>query len=309
MSNEGLTLGIICDVSSANYGEGIGNISELKKITRNGKTYTRISRQAICYNLRTQMGYPLAPVKRKLEEIKADDETVENKPDKKKHVIQFSTKATVEDFAEIDLFGYMRTAENSSADYRSAVIRVSDAISLYPYSYDMDFLTNRGLASRINENSSIVNSEIHSSLYAYTVCIDLNDVGVLNGKNVITNEEKAKRVCAMLSAVEHLYRDIRGRRENMAPVFIIGGIYPNKNNYFAGRLTMKGNSLSVQKLLETMEDESIKINTNVGLLSDVFENEKEIRETFNAMSIHQFFEDLRSKVKDYYKKLDNAKED
>lgn len=60
---KGLTLSIIFEASSANYGESFGNIAGLKKVTRTGgNTYSYISRQAIRYNLVEQMGCDNTPV-------------------------------------------------------------------------------------------------------------------------------------------------------------------------------------------------------------------------------------------------------
>ena len=51
MKIKGLTLTIIFLAESANYGEGIGNVATLKKISRNkGEQYTYISRQALRYS-------------------------------------------------------------------------------------------------------------------------------------------------------------------------------------------------------------------------------------------------------------------
>ncbi len=60
MSNlkpKGLTLTIIFEAESANYGESIGNVASLKKVARNnGEQYSYISRQAIRYNIVEQLG-------------------------------------------------------------------------------------------------------------------------------------------------------------------------------------------------------------------------------------------------------------
>ena len=48
---------------SANYGEGIGNISSLKKMTRgNHEQYSYISRQAMRYNIVQQSNWDTTPV-------------------------------------------------------------------------------------------------------------------------------------------------------------------------------------------------------------------------------------------------------
>lgn len=56
MKNKGLTITMVIDAESANYGEGFNNITTLKKLTRgDGKTYTYISRQALRYNIVEQI--------------------------------------------------------------------------------------------------------------------------------------------------------------------------------------------------------------------------------------------------------------
>ena len=64
MNRDGLTFSMVFEAQSANYGEGIGNISQLKKMTRaDGETYTYISRQAIRYNIvRKYYHYYLSPL-------------------------------------------------------------------------------------------------------------------------------------------------------------------------------------------------------------------------------------------------------
>lgn len=97
MKNKGLTMTIVFEAESANYGEGYNNITTLKKLTRgDGNTYSYISRQALRYNIVEQMNCNNTPV----EPI--------GKGEKK--VIQFSPDANIDEYPEIDLF---RLYENS----------------------------------------------------------------------------------------------------------------------------------------------------------------------------------------------------
>lgn len=92
MKNNGLTITMIFLAESANYGEGVGNITTLKKMTRgNYQQYSYISRQAMRYSLVRQLKWDNTPV------------------DDKSGVVQFAPSATIEDYPEIDLFGYMKT--------------------------------------------------------------------------------------------------------------------------------------------------------------------------------------------------------
>ena len=88
MSKNGLTMTIVFVAESANYGEGLGNISNIKKMTRgNASQYSYISRQAIRYNIVQQAEWDNTPV------------------EDKSGVVQFAPSATIEDYPEIDLFG------------------------------------------------------------------------------------------------------------------------------------------------------------------------------------------------------------
>ena len=63
MSRNGLTFTVIFLAESANYGEGVGNISTLKKMTRgNYEQYSYISRQALRYNMVHHLGGDTPPV-------------------------------------------------------------------------------------------------------------------------------------------------------------------------------------------------------------------------------------------------------
>lgn len=291
---DGLTLSIIFKAESANYGEGYRNLAVLKKMTRGDfKEYTYISRQALRYNM--------------IEQLKWNNTPVEAQGSGESKVVQFAPTATIQDYPEIDLFGYMKTTskdeENKKAggaQTRSAVVRLSNAISLEAFEGDMDYLTNMGLANREGLNNAIAQSEIHHSYYAYTITIDLDRIGI-DGNIEISNEEKAKRVSEFLSTVEFLYRDIRGRRENLAPLFMIGGLYERKNPYFEHRLVVKGNKLDVELINELLSVDEIKTNTHIGLLSGIFNNSKEIEETLHPTTIHQAFEQLKDEVGEYYR--------
>lgn len=216
---KGLTVTMVFLAESANYGEGIGNITALKKVNRgNYEQYSYISRQALRYNITEQLNWNDTPV------------------DGKSGVVQFAPSASIIDYPEIDLFGYMKTTskeddKKGGAATRSAVARLSNAIALEPYQSDMEFLTNMGLARRQNLENAIAQSEIQKSFYTYTITIDLDRVGV-DGDIEIDNAKKAERVCKLLDTLKYLYRDIRGRRENLTPVFAVGGRYERKNPFF-----------------------------------------------------------------------------
>jgi CRISPR-associated protein Cst2 len=290
MSNlkpKGLTISIIFEAESANYGEGVGNVASLKKISRGkGNQYTYISRQAIRYNIGEQLGEEYAPVK------------AEGSGEKK--VIQFDESATIYKYPEIDFFGYMKTEKGTGGKKRSAKVRLSNAISLEPYKGDLDFLTNKGLADRLKEDMNIAQAEIHKSYYRYKIVADLEQIGIDEEYKIeLANEEKARRVKKLLDTVAFLYRDIRGRREDLKPLFAIGGVYDIKNPVFQNVLDVKENRLIVEQIKGVLFD-NIAEDTQCGLVEGKFDNDNEIKAKLKAMTMPEFFNKLKSKVDDYY---------
>ena len=296
---KGLTITMIFKAQSLNYGEGIGNISELKKLSRgDGSTYTFASRQALRYDIvrlgNKMFGWNLEVV------------------DKSKGTIQFKDDLTIKDSQEMDLFGYMKTAkktenEDGGSNIRSAAVRLSHAISLEEYKSDMEFLNNKGLADRISDFPNLANIEQHLSYYTYTITIDLEKVGI-DGDINLENSMKAQRVKELLEIIKVLNREIRGREENLSPIFIIGGIYKLNSPFFLGRIKLIGKdgefSIDTEMLKDTttlkLGDDSIEKDTYVGIVKNSFKNEEEIKENFTTMNIQEFFENLENKIDEYY---------
>lgn len=294
MNRNGLTVTMVFLAESANYGEGVGNISTLKKMSRgNYEQYSYISRQAIRYNMMQQAGWDNTPV------------------DGKSGVVQFAPSATIKEYPEIDLFGYMKTSskedgksEKGGASTRSAVVRLSNAIALEPYQSDLEFLTNMGLAKRQNLENGIAQSEIHRTFYTYTITVDLDRIGI-DGDISIPKEERAKRMKVFLDTIQFLYRDIKGRRENLAPVFVIGGRYERKNPFFENRIIMEKGKIQTNTLTEILEsDNDIRENTVIGLTSGIFANDSELKDVLKIDSVASAFNHLKKEVDNYYGESD-----
>ena len=297
-NKKGLSITLVFKGQSLNYGEGIGNISELKKLTRgDGSVYTYTSRQALRYDI-VRLG-------NKLFNWKYYDIV-----DDKQKTVQFKKELTIKDSEEMDLFGYFRTTKTESSDTRSAAVRLSNAISLEDYKSDMEFLNNKGLADRIGEFPNLANIEQHLSYYTYTITIDLEKIGK-DREIELPNEEKAKRINQLLDIVKILNREIRGREENLSPVFVIGGMYDINSPFFLGRIKLNGKdgqfSIDTEMLKDTatltIGENSISEDTKIGIVKNIFKNEKEIEEMFEGKTtnIEKFFENLKEKVDEYYK--------
>lgn len=317
-NTKGFTSTIIFKASSLNYGEGFANFSELKKFTRgDGTVYTFASRQCLRYDI-VRLGH---------EWYGWNLQTV----DKSQGTVQFRSDVSIKDSVEMDLFGYMKTKKstkkkkseesNESAENqtqgsisRPAVVRLSHAISLEPYRSDLEFLTNKGLADRIGESANIANIEHHTSFYTYTITIDLSRVGVDENEKppqVIENKERYQRVVQLLDIVKLLNRNIRGRLENLSPLFIIGGVYDIVHPFFLGRIKLnaqKGKYYLDKKPIEEMlnlklpQGKVVRENTLIGAVTGTFENIDELGTLVSngILSIEEYFDVIKEKVKEFY---------
>lgn len=288
MNRNGLTMTIIFQAESANFGEGIGNLTVLKKYSRGDKNqYTYISRQALRYNIIQQLGYDNTPISNE------------------SGVVQFAADASIDKYPEVDFFGYMKTVskkDNSAgkSSTRSAVVRLSNAVSLEPFNSDLDFLTNMGLAKREGYENAIAQSEIHRSLYAYTITIDLDRIGE-DGDISIPVDEKINRIETLLKAIMFLYRDIKGRRENLSPLFVIGGVFSRKNPFFSNAINVNNGNLnisSIKSVLDMMQEE--KEFVKVGLVNGIFNNEDDIINELNAKGVGEIFNEIIDDMKKAY---------
>jgi CRISPR-associated protein Cst2 len=325
-----LTLTVITGkASSLNYGENIGNVSILKKVTLgDGGQVTYVSDKALKYEIRRkgkeEKGWKL--LDEKIKELISSAKTT--KKDKSSLDVDQFGKSLIENYEEFDLFGGLFTnlkgddgkkIELSYGDSvkRTSPVKISYAFSISKFQGDMDFMNNIDAYNRYIKHveekgeQAIVQSEQHLSHYYYTIAIDLDRIGVWEKENgvedVIPNEEKAKRVKDLLDIIRTLSRQIRGRWENLSPIFVIGGVYKVKNPFFMGSISAKelGDNelfLDVQKILDCKniihQDE--RKSTLCGLISGVFVNEQEIREKLMAKSIGEVFEEIKRKIDEVY---------
>lgn len=299
--HKALTISIAFQAQSLNYGEGIANISELKKLTRaDGNTYSFASRQCLRYDI----------VRMASELFNWELQVV----DKKKGTIQFKDEISIKESQEMDLFGYMKTSKKEDESKggsltREATVRLSNAISLEPYRSDMDFLNNKGLADRIGEHPNLANIEQHLSFYTYTVTIDLSKVGI-DGEIALENKIRAERVVQLLEILKVLNRNIRGRQENLSPMFVIGGLYDIANPFFLGRIKLnnsaKGYEINTGLIREVVNSKflgrEVKDNTMIGILDGIFGNQEELKDILpeRILSVDKFFDNLIIGVKNYY---------
>ncbi|NPB03349.1 MAG: type I-B CRISPR-associated protein Cas7/Cst2/DevR [Thermotogae bacterium] len=264
MRRKGLTITYIVKAFPMNYDEGYGNVAVMKKVHRgDGSTLPFTSRQALRYSLTQWLFDNDLWEEAKLRKEGGGD----------KAVIQYDPNALKEKFyEEADLFGYMLTEGKNKAKTRPAVARLTHLIGLDPYFGDQEFLNNMGFANRLQKQTgervdpNIANVETAYTYYRYTLNVDLDLVGEdENFGHSLPIEEKIRRVKTLIEATKYLYRDIRGRREDLKPLAVVGGVYPVKNPFFQNSLGVRWSAghpyLTVDSLRESLE---ITLPTFVG---------------------------------------------
>lgn len=287
-----LTLTIVSHMTS-NYGEGLGNIASVQKIFKDGKTYSMRSRESLKYSLMTQSGM--------YEDLKA----VSNGATQKL-VDEENNVATVRALEG----GYMNTSvgKDKLTKVRNSSFYLTDAISVSPLSVEGRFHNNLGLATTFaNDNGLNVQNdagevglmpyqyEYDKGLKVYSITIDLTMVGKdKNFKTEASNEEKAKRVEMLLEGIENLSLIVKGNLDNAEPLFIVGGLSNRMTHYFENVVRIKENRLQIT------EDFMERVNSEykVGLLNgENLDNETEIKEKLNSISMLKFFSELKKDVK------------
>ena len=308
MKAKGLTITIIFEAQSLNYDEGYGNFSILKKMHRaNGKTYSYSSRQSLRYSMFIQG----------VKEFGWVPSDVINSGSGEKHVIQLISN--IQNSEESDLFGYMKTGvsvkEADEEKFKATVTRVSPvriipAMAMEPFENDIEMLTNKYQADKKNLDNNIANIEHQRSLFRYTICIDLHRIGnenddistkIMPGKSYnetkhreflnkytsdirkmdVGKELKIKRVSELLDIIGTFYRDIKGRREDLKPLFVIGGVYDTLNPFFENTIMVNWKQEKpeinlgsiIQQLSDDADEEThakIKNSTFIGIRDDFF---------------------------------------
>lgn len=322
----GLTMGgftltvITAKAMSLNYGENIGNVSVLKKVSLgDGTQLTYVSDKALKYDIRRkgkeEKGW-------KLMDSLIKNYVEDNLENNKLNVDNFGKKL-VKDYHEFDLFGGLFTNFDYELSYgdsvkRTSPVKLTYAFSISPFKGDVNFLNNIDAYNRYikhiekKDAQAIANNEEHTSHYVYTLTVDLDRVGVWEEgglvekkEEVLTKEERAKRVVDLLDIVFTLNRQIRGRWEDLSPVFVVGGVFKVKHPFFIkgvhaveenGKLFLDTRRLEDAKKLVPEEDRD---NVVIGLHAGVFGNEEDIK-NLGATSIGDALERLKAQVRKHY---------
>ena len=195
---------------------------------------------------------------------------------------------------------------------RKSSFYLTDAVACNEFVNQSRFHNNLYLANNFAKNNNInlqneasktglmpYQYEFDKSLKVYSMTIDLDMIGKDENfdSEEASAEEKAYRVKALLGAVENLSLIVKGNLDNSEPIFIVGGLVNRKTHYFENVVKVKNNKLEITRDLK----DRLGNGCLAGLLEGGnLENEEEIKENLNPLSITKFFRELESRVNEYY---------
>lgn len=293
MIKKAITLTVVANMTS-NYSENLGNIGSVQKIYKKGHVYTIRSRESLKNAVMVQSGMYDDLV------TTVDGATQkEATPDR-----NAANNRALEG-------GYMTTGKDTYI--RNSSFYLTDAVACEPFVNETRFHNNLYLASnyaKANDLNLQKNAdkaglmpyqyEYEKTMRVYSITIDLGMIGT--DPNFTTEEadgaEKAARVNSLLDAVENLSLVVKGNLDNAEPIFVVGGFSDKKTHYFENVVKVIDNKLMISEDLV----QKISKGYSVALLrGQNFDNEEEVMEKLNPVSVGEFFETLRAQVSEYYK--------
>ena len=308
MTTNSITITYLSKISLASLNgsdKEVDNINPIKKVTlQSGEELPYVSSQAIRRALRDkieELGNTISPV--------GESSTSKGAPKTALDPIQY-----IDD----DLFGYMdaRAGEDGGAgtsNVRTSPVRVESLLALATYKGDLDYATNF-MGKKIGLNPNIFETEIHSGVYRGSILIELDRIGReyevitekegkatvrrLEVKELVSNEEKAKRVLALIDAFQMLWSSGRQSRflADISPKFFAAALMRSKNPIFleAADLTEDG-QVDAKRLQSVIDDYGKFIDQHVFAVQEgVFEKQDDM------VSLKKGFDTIANWVNAYF---------
>lgn len=297
MKNNSLTLTMVANMTS-NYGDSLGNVASVQKIFKNGDIYSMRSKESIKNAIMVKSGM-------------YDDLEVE---------VDGATQKKVEENLNVSNCralegGYMNTnvGDEKFTYVRNSSFYLTDAIAIEPFINEPRFHNNLHLAKTYAKQNELnlqneskksglmpYNYEYDKNLKIYSMTIDLEMIGKDENFNAeASNEEKSKRVNMLLEAVENLSLVVKGNLDNAEPIFIVGGLSKRKTHTFENMVRVKNKKIVITDDFK----KRVSRGYSTGLLrTGIFENENEIENELNPISIFEFFDSIKAQVVEYYGK-------
>lgn len=275
-----------------------GNVSTVKKITRpDGMQLPYVSGQSLKRQIRNawrMMGLENMLSEVKQTEIKAGVNFTEGDPAK---------------YLDDDLLGYMITAKKGSGDEnrrRTAAVRTSAAIGLFPFRNDRDLGTKskEETGGDMGAGGNMFETEIYYNYFRVNILVELDRLGNFQdfelakankGKDKsLSMEERRKRVKYLLQALSHVWGGGKQSRllTDMSPKFLAITFQTTKNPIFLETLTVRENEeLHTEAVNEVLKsNEGIIAHKTLGIQSGIFKNADLVTSLSGTVSVQAAFD-------------------
>jgi len=279
-----------------------GNVSTVKKITTpNGQQIPYVSGQSLKYQIRK------AWKETGLTELLSDV-----KQATKKEGVDF-TAGEPNNYIDDDLLGYMiaSTGENRR---RTAVVRTSAAIGIFPFRNDRDLGTKskEQTGGDVSSGGNIFETEIYYNYFRVNFLIELDRLGVYQdfelakaSKGKVANlpiEQKRERLTHLLNAISNIWGGGKQSRllTDMSPKFLAVTFQNTKNPIFLETLTVTENEeLNTKAVQEVLSgNDNIIQDSFIGIQSGIFKNDVSAElEVFNPDTVQNTFSSILEYVK------------
>lgn len=274
-----------------------GNVSTIKKITKpDGTLLPYVSGQSLKYQIRKawkEMG-----LKNLLSEVTA----VEGKG-------VDLTAGDPEKYLDDDLMGYMITAKKGSGDdnrRRTAAVRTSAAIGLFPFKGDRDMGTKskEETGGDVSAGGNIFETEIYYNYFRVNILVELDRLGKFNpselagkgkDKNVeVSLDTRRERLNYLFKALQQIWGGGKQSRilTDMEPKFLAITFQNSKMPIFLESLNVSENEeLDTKAVKEVLSDYDNIIDKQIlGLRTGIFKNDVSA-EVKNTVSIQTAFKE------------------
>jgi CRISPR-associated protein Cst2 len=280
-----------------------GNVSTVKKITLpNGTQIPYVSGQSLKYQIRK--AWKELGLNNLLSEVKQAEKTTG---------VDF-TSGEPNLYLDDDLLGYMiaSTGENRR---RTAVVRTSAAIGLFPFRNDRDLGTKskEQTGGDVSAGGNIFETEIYYNYFRVNILVELDRLGVFQNFELakankgkvqpLTVEQKRERLNYLMKALSHIWGGGKQSRllTDMSPKFLAITFQSAKSPIFLETLTVSENEeLNTKAINEVLTGNSTIIQKQLfGVQSGIFKNDDKISGLSEISTIQTTFDNAI----DYINKL------
>lgn len=277
-----------------------GNVSTVKKITLpDGRLLPYVSGQSLKYQIRK--AWIDLGLKEQLSEVKQSEAA---------QGVNF-TAGDPATYLDDDLLGFM-IASSGENRRRTAPVRTSAAIGIFPYRGDRDLGTKskEQTGGDVSAGGNIFETEVYYNYFKVNILIELDRIGKFNKTELHADKKKddvnlsvdlpkrKERVKHLLNALSQIWGGGKQSRimTDMSPKFLAITFQTAKSPIFLESLNVSENEeLDVKTIKEVLDDNSSIIQSKfLGVRSGIFKNEvviegtdiNSIQTTFDAAIAH-----------------------